>query len=197
AHHAHADDASPVRRGVFVRKRVLCHAMPAPPPTVDNTPPGLDPNLTTRERFAVHSESPFCQVCHQYIDGVGFGFERYDGAGSYRELENGIAVDDSGELRGLEDFDATDLQAPVTLMPFQGIGELSDLISTSQSATQCLATQYHRFAFGYANGAADQCRIVNLHQRFADSGYDLRTLLLGLVTAPTFDLRRDVTEENR
>jgi hypothetical protein len=171
--------------------------MPAPPPTVDNTPPGLDPNLTTRERFAVHSESPFCQVCHQYIDGVGFGFERYDGAGSYRELENGIAVDDSGELRGLEDFDATDLQAPVTLMPFQGIGELSDLISTSQSATQCLATQYHRFAFGYANGAADQCRIVNLHQRFADSGYDLRTLLLGLVTAPTFDLRRDVTEENR
>ncbi len=197
AHHAHADDASPVRRGVFVRERILCHDLPAPPPTVDNTPPGLDPTLTTRERFAVHSEAPFCQVCHQYIDGVGFGFEGYDGAGGFRAAENGIPVDDSGEILGLDDFDPTDLQAPVARLDFQGLGELSEHIAASDSAPLCLTTQYYRFAQGVEPSATDRCTIDELHQRFATSGYDLKALFIGLVAAPTFDLRRDVAEENR
>ena len=111
AAHAHSDDSSPIKRGVFMRESVLCHDLPAPPPTVDNTPPPLDPTLTTRDRFAAHSSSEFCQVCHQYIDGVGFGFEAYDGAGQFRESENGQPVDDSGNILALEEYDPNDLQA--------------------------------------------------------------------------------------
>ncbi|MGF1525725.1 MAG: DUF1585 domain-containing protein [Candidatus Competibacterales bacterium] len=61
----------------------------------------------------------------------------------------------------------------------------------------CLTTQYYRFAQGVEPSATDRCTIDELHQRFATSGYDLKALFIGLVAAPTFDLRRDVAEENR
>ncbi|WP_143308730.1 DUF1592 domain-containing protein, partial [Candidatus Entotheonella palauensis] len=171
AAHAHADDSSPVKRGVFVRKRLLCHELPPPPPTVDNTPPALDPTLTTRERFAVHSSSESCQVCHRYIDGVGFGFEAYNGAGKYRHSENGQLVDDSGHVLGLDAFDPTDLQADLPDISFSGLRELSDLLVTSEAAPRCLTAQYFRYARGYQETAADRCTVENLHQRFTVSGY--------------------------
>lgn len=39
---------SPVRRGVFLREQILCHALPPPPPNVPVIAPDPDPNLTTR-----------------------------------------------------------------------------------------------------------------------------------------------------
>ena len=51
--------------------------------------PEVDPNATTRERFAQHTANPVCAGCHQYIDGVGFGFERFDAVGRWRDTENG------------------------------------------------------------------------------------------------------------
>lgn len=195
AAHAHSDDSSPIKRGVFVRKRLLCHELPPPPPTVDNTPPPLDPTLTTRERFAAHSSSEFCQVCHQYIDGVGFGFEAYNGAGAFRSNENGQPVDDSGNLLGLEEFDPGDLQAALDDIGFFGLRELSDIIATSEAGPYCLTTQYFRYSRGYQETAADQCAIDNMYQRFVDSDYDLKTLLTSIVTSPNFILRRDSVQE--
>ncbi len=197
AAHAHADDSSPVKRGVFVRKRLLCHELPPPPPTVDNTPPALDPTLTTRERFAVHSSSESCQVCHRYIDGVGFGFEAYNGAGKYRHSENGQLVDDSGHVLGLDAFDPTDLQADLPDISFSGLRELSDLLVTSEAAPRCLTAQYFRYARGYQETAADRCTVENLHQRFTVSGYDLPTLLTTIVASPSYILRRDTHQEGQ
>ena len=100
ASQAHSNESSPIKRGVFVRGRLLCQDLPPPPPDVDATPPGLDPSLTTRERFAVHDSNPACSGCHRYIDGVGFGFEGFDGVGARRTTENGHAVDMSGTETG-------------------------------------------------------------------------------------------------
>src|SRR6185295_7694699 len=80
--HAHSNESSPVRRGVFVRNRLLCQTLPAPPENLNIMPPGLDPTLTTRARFARHSTDDLCKSCHRFIDPVGFGFERYDGVGA-------------------------------------------------------------------------------------------------------------------
>ena len=40
------NQSSPIRRGVFVRDRLLCSPVQAPPPTVDNSPPDPDPALS-------------------------------------------------------------------------------------------------------------------------------------------------------
>lgn len=184
ASHATSDDSSPIKRGVFVREHLLCHDLPAPAPDIDNSPPGLDPNLTTRERFQQHSDNASCYSCHQFIDGIGFGFERFDGAGGYREIENGKAVDDSGTVVGLNDFKNDNS------IDFNGVHELSQLIANSSSAHDCMAVQYYRFSQGALDEASDRCAIVDLQAQFKNSQYDLQTLFKAIVTHPNFILRR-------
>ena len=58
AGHAHTEQTSPVKRGKFVRERLLCQEMPSPPATVDVTPPKPDPLLTTRETLFGAREEP-------------------------------------------------------------------------------------------------------------------------------------------
>lgn len=181
---AHSDDGSPVRRGVFVRQRVLCQDLPPPPPDVDNTPPGLDPNLTTRERFAIHSANATCQSCHQFIDGVGFGFEHFDGAGGRRESENGVPVDATGDIVGLEGLDQTS-----SVIPFDGTDELSGWIAGSDAAPSCMALQLYRYAAGAEERAQDTCEINALTAQFATSGYDIQDLLLTVIELPSFTMR--------
>jgi hypothetical protein len=178
--HAHSNETSPIRRGLFVRARLLCQSMPPPPPNVDTTPPGLDPSLTTRARFNRHSTDPACQGCHTLLDPVGYGFERYDGAGAYRAQEAGMDVDASGEIRGLEDLNAQ------TSAKFNGPLELGRLIAGSPNAQACLARQIFRFERGGENGTADACAISKLQAAFRDSGFDLQRLLLEVVRGKSF-----------
>jgi hypothetical protein len=178
--HAHSNESSPVRRGLFVRARLLCQTLPLPPADVDTTPPGLDPTLTTRARFQRHSSDPKCQGCHKLIDPVGFGFERYDGVGAYRAQEAGADIDASGKLIGLEDLgDASEL-------PFSGPLELGKILSTSPNAQACVARQLYRFARGGENGGKDACAISKLQGAFRESGFDLQRLLLEVVRGKSF-----------
>ncbi len=190
ASYAHSDDSSPIKRGVFVRERLLCHDLPDPPPAIDNTPPGLDPSLTTRERFAAHSESPFCQQCHSFIDDLGFGLERYNGAGEFRQNEFGMPIDDSGLIKALVGFDPEQLRANFPSTSFAGLRELSDLLSESPDVPDCLAKQYFRFAKGRIDTEADACTINFMQDRFVAQEYDIKSLLISIVESPTFTLRK-------
>ena len=185
ASHAHSNESSPIKRGVFVRERLLCQDLPDPPANVDTTPPGLDPSKTTRERFAQHTADPACASCHSFIDGIGFGLERYDGAGGYRDTENGQSVDDSGELKGPEGFQ------DATKKPFHGARELAALIAQTQSARDCMVLQYYRYGRGYVEDAErDQCTLTALKSKFAASDGDLKSLLLDYVRDDSFIRRR-------
>jgi hypothetical protein len=181
--HAHSNESSPVRRGLFVRSRLLCQTLPLPPADVDTTPPGLDPSLTTRARFDRHSSDPKCQGCHKLIDLVGYGFERYDGVGAYRAQEAGMDIDAGGKLYGLEDLGAG------TMQEFNGPIELGKILSTSANAQACLARQLYRYARGGENGGKDSCAISKLQGVFRDSGFDLQRLLLEVVRGKSFGTR--------
>jgi hypothetical protein len=181
--HAHANESSPVRRGVFVRSRLLCQTLPAPPENLNIQPPGLDPTLTTRKRFARHSSEDLCKACHKFIDPVGFGFERYDGVGAFRTLEAGEPIDESGEVVGLEDLEA---QGAV---PFSGPAELSRILAASPNAQACFARQMFRYARGGEDGGRDSCAIRRLQTVFVESGLDVKRLLLEVVRQKSFLIR--------
>lgn len=183
---SHADQTAPVIRGVFVRERFLCQAVAPPPPTVNAVPPDPDPNATTRERFRQHTEQAACSGCHQLIDGVGFGFERYDQLGRYRATENGLDVDESGEVlaTGEAGLDG----------PFAGAGELAERIAKSPTARDCLATNWYTYTFGRQVQPDDACSVSQLKQRFASSGGDLKELLIGLTQTDSFLYRPAMTE---
>jgi hypothetical protein len=188
ASHAHSNESSPIKRGKFVRDRLLCHDLAPPPPDLDTTPPGLDPKLTTRERFAKHTANASCAACHQYIDGVGFGFERFDGVGAYRERENNLPVNDAGNLVGLETL--TDGYK----MDFSGPQGLAHMIVASKAGPACLTRHYFRFSYGLEENKADECAIQTLAKQFSDSGNAIKSLLLSLVSQESFTLRRAAQE---
>jgi hypothetical protein len=182
---SHSDQTAPVIRGVFVRERFLCLPVAPPPPTVNAVPPDPDPKATTRERFRQHTEQAACSGCHQLIDGVGFGFERYDQLGRYRATENGLNVDDSGEVIGTSEagLDGT----------FAGAGELAARIAGSPLARDCLATNWYRYTFGRQEQPEDTCSLAQLKTRFATSGGNLKELLVALTQTDSFLYRPAMT----
>ena len=180
---AHSDQTSPIRRGLWVRRNLLCQELPPPPPFAGGVP-DVDPNATTRDRFAQHTANPACRSCHQYIDGVGFGFEQLDPVGRWRDTEQGHPIDATGELTDLEHLGSE------TSATYRTIPELARLVAGSRAAPACFVRQYYRFARGVQDSLAGRCARRALEQRFADSGGDVRQLMLDTLLSRDFVVRR-------
>ena len=184
---SHSNQTAPVMRGAFVRERILCDAVPPPPPDVNAIPPDPDPAATTRERFRQHTEQVVCASCHQLIDGIGFGFERYDQLGSYRAMENGLEVDESGTVVNIGEAGLDG--------PFAGAVELSAKVAQSPRARDCLATHWYRYTFGRQEQEADTCSLTQVKERFASSNGNLKELLVALTLTDSFLYRPAMAEE--
>ena len=97
---AKPDDTSPTARGLFVREQFLCQHVADPPPGVNtNLPPVTESRpVSNRERLAMHTTNKTCAGCHDLIDPIGFGFEKFDAIGQRRDrlkLTFGMLVGES------------------------------------------------------------------------------------------------------
>jgi len=178
ATYAHSDQTSPVRRGLFVRERLLCEEFEAPPPDAGGVP-DVDPNATTRDRFSQHSDNIACSGCHQYIDPLGFGFEEFDAIGAHRTTENGVAVSGAGELKDVEGRGGN------TLETFDSLGQLGAMLAESEAAPACFARQWMRFTEGHLDGPGGECVAENLAAGLAEGG-DLLGVLTAMAASPAF-----------
>lgn len=183
ASYAHSDQTSPVKRGVWVRDRLLCQTFPTPPPNAGGLPP-VDPHATTRQRFAQHSASATCHACHGDIDPTGFGFEEFDPIGRYRTTENGAPIDSSGDMNDVERL------ASGTHAPFSSLPELASILRASKAAPACFATQVYRFASGRLETTDDVCALRSIDETFEAKGRDVRELLVAIVRSPSFTHRK-------
>ena len=84
---AKPDDTSLTGRGLFVREQFLCQHVPPPPAGVNtNLLPSTEAHpQTNRERMSDHVSNPTCATCHNLIDPIGFGFEKFDAVGARRD----------------------------------------------------------------------------------------------------------------
>ncbi len=174
-------ESSPILRGVFVRERLLCQLLAAPPADVPIIPPDPDPNATTRERFAEHTSNPTCSGCHQLIDPVGFGFEQYDELGRFRTTENGLPVDASGKVTKVND--------EALVGAFDGAVQLAQRMSKSALVHDCAALQMYRFALGRLEAKEDGCALQEVQTRFRESGGDFRELMVAVASSEAFRTR--------
>jgi hypothetical protein len=93
-------DSHPLKRGVWMLKRILDDPPPPPPPNVpevDLTDPEIL-KMTLKERIANHRNKPACFSCHSKIDPWGIAFENYDAVGVYRTQIKNQPVDATAEL---------------------------------------------------------------------------------------------------
>ncbi len=179
---AHADETSPVLRGKFVRERLLCEPIAPPPPNVNVTPPSVDPGDTTRQRFSQHDKDPFCASCHHLMDPIGFGFEHYDPLGLWRDTDQGLPIDASGQVSGSKDADG----------PFDGAVALAKRLSTSEEVRACVVSQWFTYAQGRPAAAADTCSTAKLQTAFAAANYNIQALLVALTQTDAFLYRNTV-----
>lgn len=180
---SHADQTSPVRRGLMVRRRLLCQEFGVPPANAGMVPE-VDPNATTRDRFGQHSQAPNCRSCHRFIDPVGFGFEQFDAVGRFRTVENGLTIDASGSMDDVNGLGTG------TFAPFATLPQLGVLIAQSQGAQTCAVKQAWRFMTGTLEGPQDRCAIETYTAALADAGGNLRELLVTMVSSDAFIRRR-------
>jgi hypothetical protein len=167
-------DSSPVKRGVFVRSRLLCQPPPPPPMNVAPFPERL-PTQTVRQQLEQHRSNPTCAACHAFFDPLGLAFEHFDGVGAYRDKDRGMAVDASGELT------ETDVDGK-----FADSTELMNLLKGSQTAAECLTTQFYRFAVGRLESDADTCVLKRLTSSLKDGGYSVRDMFSKMATSDAF-----------
>jgi hypothetical protein len=173
-----ADQTSIVHRGKFVREQLLCGIMPAPPPNVPMLPP-VSPTATTRERQVQHVTDPACSGCHRLMDPIGFGFEKYDGVGLWRETESGQPIDDSGEI---QDSDVAG--------PFVGAAQLGQKLASSTDVESCVVLSWFHYGYGRNETTDDQCVLSSLGKQFGDAGYKFQDLIVALTKTPAFRYRR-------
>jgi hypothetical protein len=93
---------SPVVRGKWILENIFNQTIPPPPPNVPELEIDQNRELkgTVRQIFEQHREDPTCAGCHARMDPYGFALENYDGLGAWREQDNGVDVDASGEING-------------------------------------------------------------------------------------------------
>ena len=148
---------------------------------MDNNPPDPDPNLTTRERFAVHTNSPACSHCHQLIDPVGFGFEAYDQLGRFRSKENGKTIDTSGEFIKLTE---TSMERS-----FDNAEQLANIVAESETILSCLAKKWFTFSLGRPHLESDSCALEEAVNTSMKEGGSMQELLIALCKSDAFRYR--------
>ena len=175
---AYSNQSSPIHRGAFIQRNVLCAKIPDPPPNVPKLP-ALMATQTTRQQVDMHTAPAECAGCHHVlINPVGFGLENYDAVGTYRTMENGAPIDATGTLAGTRDNVAfTD-----------GVSE-SAALAAAPEARACYATTWVRYAFGRAETTGDSCAVSALAANLGDDNYTITDLMVDLTRTKAFMFR--------
>ncbi len=182
ASHAYMRTDSPIHRGVFMIRRVLCLPLGDPPGNANlNLPPLMGDIKTTRQQVANHTSPAGCSGCHSRINGMGFAFENYDAVGQYRTMDNGEAVDASGTI---------------TLggksQSFANAIEFAKIVSESDEARGCYARNWMRYAYQRADAAEDECDIDAMTTKLASASYSIKEMIGDLTQNNSFRYRSAV-----
>ena len=166
----------PIRRGAWLLDRLFASPPPPPPPNVPELQKASDSvPLSLKERIEQHRSQAACSACHAGIDPWGIPFEEFDATGRLvSKKADGRAIDS------------------LALLPngtsIHGVVELK---------AHLLSEERERFARGFVEHVAthvlgrqpnyaDRHYLIEIGERFRESGYRVRSLLHSIVTSPLF-----------
>jgi hypothetical protein len=170
---SHATVNSPTNRGKFVRTALLCQDIPPPPPGVATSIPEAADGRprTLRERLGEHLSNPGCATCHTAMDPLGFPLEHFDPIGRWRDLDNGLPIDASGEVDGVL---------------IEGADALGAAVAAHAQFGWCVTTRLYRYAGGQLETRPELILLDQLADVFGSASYSFPALVQAVVTSDGF-----------
>lgn len=192
--HSLNDTTDPIRRGKWIRERLLAGTVPDLPITVDATIPE-DHSKTLRERLVV-TEQQECWRCHVKMNPLGLAFEIYDDFGRYRTEETldklpkqkgeypTKPVNATGVLAGTED-DRLDGEVKDAL-------ELIDRLASSDRVRQSIIRHAFRYFMGRNEMLTDSQTLIAADNAYLNSGGSFKAVIVSLLTSDSYLYRRSL-----
>jgi hypothetical protein len=175
----------PIMKGVFIRKNILCDAIPPPPPGANAKPPDLQPGMTTRETVEELTQMPgtVCAGCHAaLINALGFATESFDALGRFRSEQR--IFDAEGKDAGSKPIDTSGVPHVTSSdLPVAGASELMQQLVASGKVEACLSRNFFRYTFArWEDPSVDGCALEGMRKALENGGN-----LVDLVMAATLD----------
>lgn len=164
-------------RGDWLRETFLCQHMQVPASVAEQLGELLV-GLTRVQIVKERNSRAECKGCHAVIDPIGVGLAQFDRAGRYDES---IDIGEYGIAPALPD-------APNPA--FNTVAELAAKLRAMPQVSACLTSRVFLYVNGREPAASDRCTTQAAEQNFSAQSSSFPSLLRGLLTAPSFRLRR-------
>jgi hypothetical protein len=182
--HSGFDRTSPILRGAFLQKEVLCTEVPPPPPGVEGTPLPTEGLTTNRERVDAQTAAADCVTCHHtVINPTGFALEAYDAIGRLQSMDNGAPVDTTATVP------MDSVGVAVT-----GPADLMTAIANSRQAQHCYAQKWVQYAYEREPNPQDACVVESMAGKLTVGDYSVLSLVADLTQSDSFRYRAIETE---
>lgn len=190
--HSLNDSTDPIRRGKWIRERLLAGSIPDLPITVDATIPE-DHHKTLRERLVV-TEQDECWRCHRKMNPLGYAFEIYDDFGRFRTHEK---LDKLPKVNG--DFPSKPVHAKAVLKStgdvlldsdYDDALELIKRLAASDRVRQSMLRHVFRYFMGRNEMLTDSQTLIAADKAYLKSGGSFNSLLVSLLTSDSFLYRK-------
>ena len=173
-------DNDPVRRGKWIREKLLAGVIMDIPITVDATIPDNE-HETLRERFrVVHDEQ--CWRCHKKMNPLGMPFEAYNHVGRWRSEELGRPVDTHGAISntGIDNLD----------QEVTGIRVMMERLAKSDRVRQSFVRHVFRYWMGRNEMLSDSQTLIAMDRAYVENEGSFKELLVSLLTSDSFLYRK-------
>ena len=188
------EETSPTVRGYSVRDQFLCQIVPDPPPGTNANlpPPTAEKPMSNRERLQAHLTNTACAGCHQMMDTIGFGLEKFDAIGQKREQQVITFVSDHPKKGERPKKVAVPLDARGTVLgvprsDFTSPAELGSILAAAPKCQECVVRQLFRYAYGRKEAGADRETIGKAAEVFRGSQFRFQELMMFLAKSLAFE----------
>ena len=174
------DRTSPILRGAFIEKNVLCQTIGSPPPDAAATPLPTTGN-TNRERVTAQTSAGACAACHAgVVNPPGFALEAFDSIGAWQTTEKGtsFAIDT-----------AADVAMGTRTVHVTGPVDLMQKIAASPEGQRCYAQRWVQFAYERDLTSQDVCTVQSMQTKLAANNYTILSLVTDLTQSESFRIR--------
>ena len=200
--HSQNTETDPVRRGKWIREKLLAGFVPDVPITVDAQIPE-DHHRTLRERLDGVTSKQQCWKCHVYMNPLGLTFEIFDDFGRYRRQE-ALEHPDNVVEKGRGKFASNSYETkPVDATGYlAGTGDpsldgevedaldLIDCLAKSRRVQQSIIRHAFRYFMGRNERLSDSRTLIEAEEAYVKSGGSFKMVVLSLLTSDSFLYRK-------